>query len=857
MRLTGYGGRHRFARPLRLPRAALFSLVIAVYLAAALSSARTSAQQAQPAVSDPLPAAVSHQTVFTRYCTTCHNTQLRTAGLALDTVDATKPDANPEVWERVIAKLRAGTMPPPGRPRPDAATSYAVAGWLEQELDRAWMAHPNPGHSAAVHRLNRTQYSNAVRDLFALDVDVRSLLPGDETADGSFDNYADALTISTAHLERYLSVARQVTRLATGLPPTSPALATFEIPLHIVQDDRQNEDLPFGSRGGIAAPYNFPVSGEYLIKIRLRRQYQDYIMGMGWPQQLDLRLDGTLLKRFTVGGGAPGRPAAASYAGDGEPGFAGAPEWEEYMQVKADAGLDLRVPVDAGPRVVGVSFVRELWEPEGLPQPLQRGRVLTNDQIYMGYAAVGIVEISGPYQPAGVATDTPSRRAIFVCQPRRESEESELACATKILSRVGRLAYRRPLRPADVQTLLEFFGSGRREGGSFDAGIQFALERMLVDPDFLLRVHRDPPAPRAGASGGVPARPAAYRLSDLELASRLSFFLWSSIPDERLLDLAERGQLSRPQILEQEARRMLADPRGTDALVNDFTAQWLNLRRVDEVVVHPDRYPSFDDSLLEAFKRETELFVASTLHEDRNVHDLLSADYTFVNERLARHYGIPGVYGSRFRRVALPSLKQRGGVLAHGALLATTSYPDRTSPVLRGKWLLNNIFGLPIPPPPPGVDTNLAETKPGAAPPTIRERLAQHRKDPACNSCHAAIDPIGFALENFDAIGGWRTVDESGHPVDTIGTTANGATVEGLTGLRAMLLQRPEQFPRTVTDKLLAYALGRPLDYHDRPVVRMIVRDAAAQDFRWSSLIVGIVKSPTFLMRASNSGATN
>ena len=842
----------------RVRRASIFGLFVGGYIAAVLSSVHTAAQQTPPAAVAAAPTPASHQAVFSRYCVTCHNQRLRTAGLALDVLDATKPQANADVWEKVVAKLRAASMPPPGMPRPDAATYSAVAGWLETELDRAWAANPNPGRTSAVHRLNRTEYNNAVRDLFAIDLDVKRLLPGDETADGAFDNYADALTISTAHLERYLSVARQVTRQATGLPPSSAGLATFEIPLHVLQDDRESEDLPFGSRGGLAISHYFPVSGEYLIKISLRRQYQDYIMGMGWPQQLDLRLDGKLLKRFTVGGEAPGRPAASSYAGDGEPGFAGAPEWEKYMQVTGDAGLAFRVAVDAGPRVVGVSFVRELWEPEGLPQPLQRGRVLTNDQIYMGYAAVGQVQISGPHQVAGVATDTPSRRAIFVCEPTSASGakgpprvDDEMSCATRILSRIARLAYRRPTTPADMRTLLEFFASGRRDAGTFDAGIQFALERILIDPDFLLRVHRDPPGSRVAASGGS-ARPAAYRLSDLEVASRLSFFLWSSIPDERLIELAERGQLTRPEVLEQQVRRMLADPRAVDSLVDDFAAQWLNLRRLEDVTVHPDMYPTFDDSLLAAFKQETELFVASTLREDRSVHDLLRADYTFVNERLARHYGIPDVYGSRFRRVTLPNLEQRGGLLANGALLATTSYPDRTSPVLRGKWLLNNIFGLPIPPPPPNVDTNLVETKPGAVPPTIRERLAIHRTNPVCNSCHSAIDPLGFALENFDAIGGWRTKDESGHPVDTDGVTTSGVPVNGFPGLRALLLAQPEQFPRTVTEKLLAYALGRPLDHFDRPTVRSVVRGAAASDYRWSSLILGIVKSPTFLTRVSN-----
>ncbi|HUI76677.1 MAG TPA: DUF1592 domain-containing protein [Bryobacteraceae bacterium] len=776
-------------------------------------------------------AATDTRSLLDTYCVTCHNQKLHTAGLALDSADATHPEANPEFWERVIAKLRAGSMPPPGRPRPDAATYRTVASLLEDQIDQAWVARPNPGRVPAVHRLNRAEYNNAIRDLLAVDLDVKPLLPGDETADGSFDNFADSLSISTAHLERYLSVAREVTRLAVGLPPVRPKIETFQIPLHVLQDDRQSEDLPLGSRGGMAIRHDFPVNGEYLVKIRLQRQYQDYLKGMGWPQLVDIRIDGKLLKRFVVGGAAKGRPAASSYAGDGEPNFAGDPEWEQYMQLTGDAGMEVRTPVESGPHVVGVSFVRELWEPEGLPQPLQRGRVIADDNIYMGYANVGAVQIGGPYQTSGAAGDTPSRRAIFICQPRAVAEEK--ACATKIISHIARLAYRRPVTQTDVQTLLPFFDSGRKDGRSFDSGIQFALERILSDPDFLLRIH--PPAER--------------RLSDLELASRLSFFLWSSIPDEPLLSLAEHGQLTNPQTLDQQVRRMLADPRATDALVNNFAAQWLNLRRVEEVVVDPDRYPNYDESLLQAFKEETELFVGNTIREDSSVSELLDANYTFVNERLARHYAIPGIYGSRFRKVALPNHEQRGGLLAQGALLATTSYPDRTSPVLRGKYLLNNIFDLPIPPPPPGVDTNI-ENKPGAAPKTMRERLAQHRQNPTCNSCHSVIDPLGFTLENFDVIGGWRMVDEVGKPVDATGATVSGAKVEGLSGLRALLLDQPEQFPRTVTEKLMAYALGRRLEYYDRPAVRKIVRDAAAHDYRWSSIILGIVESPNFLTGA-------
>jgi mono/diheme cytochrome c family protein len=821
-------------------RAILLALLLLGWGVATSSVVQTSAAQSEQRTS----ASTTPQATLEKYCVTCHNQKLKTAGLALDTLDATQPNVSAETWELVIGKLRARSMPPAGRPRPDAATYRAVATALEGGIDRAWAAHPNPGRIAAVHRLNRTEYTNAVRDLLAIDFDARPLLPGDETADGSFDNLADALSISTAHLERYLSVARQVSRLAMGLPPASPRLDTFEIPIHVIQEDRQSEQLPFGSRGGMAIPYTFAVDGEYLIKVKLQRQYQDYLKGMGWPQQLDVRVDGKLIKRFTVGGSATGRPAALSYAGDGEPGFAGDPDWEKYMQVTGDAGLEVRVPVEAGPHVVGVSFVRELWEPEGLPHPPQRGRTIANDNAYMGYANVGSVQIGGPYEKVRlkpdtttVTTSTPSRSAILICNPQARSQET--ACATKVLSRVARRAYRRPATSAEMKTLLEFFSRGRRTGGSFEAGIQLALERVLIDPAFLLRVYR---------TEGTSAQ-QTYRLSDFEVASRLSFFLWSSIPDERLLDLAARKQLTTPATLEQEVRRMLADPRAANALVDGFAAQWLNLRRLADVVVDPDRYPTYDDSLLQAFEQETELFVASTLREDRSVTDLLDADYTFVNERLARHYGVPGVYGSRFRKVLLPNHEQRGGLLAHGSLLATTSYPDRTSPVLRGKFLLNNILGLPTPPPPPGVDTNLAEIKPDAPPPTIRERLAQHRTSPSCASCHSVIDPLGFALEQFDAIGAWRATDESGKPVDARATTLDGSTIEGMSGLRTRLLEEPEQFPRTVTEKLLAYALGRRLEYYDRPAVRMIVRDAAASQYRWSSLILGIVKSPAFLMR--------
>ena len=776
----------------------------------------------------------SSRAILDRYCVTCHNDRLRTGGLTLDAaaVDAADPSRDADVWERVIAKLRTGAMPPPGRPRPDAATYDAVAARLEADIDRAAAANPDPGRTSTVHRLNRTEYRHAVRDLLALDLDVAPLLPGDETSDTGFDNNADVLSISTAQLERYLSAARTITRLAVGLPPAGPGFETFDVPLLLLQDDRRSEDLPLGSRGGVAIPYHFPVDGEYLFKVELRTNWQDYILGMGTAHRLDVRVDGELVKRFTVGGEARGRPAPVTFT-IAEPGD---PEWEAYLH-EADDRLEVRVPVAAGPRVVGVSFVRNVWEPEGILIPRQAGEVLSNDEAYHGNAAVSSVAIGGPYEVTGPG-DTPSRRAIFTCRPETAAVEDERACATEIVSRLARRAYRRPVTPADLETLLGFFESGRESGGSFDAGVQLALERMLVDPDFLLRIEREP-------AGAAPARP--YPLSGVEVASRLSFFLWGSIPDAPLLDAAERGALTDPAVLEAQVRRMLADPRAR-SLVADFAMQWLHLRNLEDVKGDPVPFPDFDDNLVEAFRQETTLFLASTLSEDRSVLDLLDADYTYVDERLARHYGIPGVYGSRFRRVALPDLTQRGGLLGHGGLLALTSYPTRTSPVLRGKWLLDTILGAPPPSPPPDVPA-LPEPGDGARTTSVRERLERHRQAPACATCHASIDPPGFALEQYDGLGAWRTADEFGNPIDAAATLPSGRAVEGMAGLRAWLLERPERFAGTVTEKLLSYALGRGLGHYDRPTVRAIVRDAAADDYRWSALIAGVAKSPAFLMR--------
>ncbi len=830
---------------------AIALVAVAVATAASWAPGRLLAAEASPApqatasISPPPASPEAVRRLLNRYCVACHNerrvaavggspsvldAQIRDTGLALDVADAARPSADAELWERVIARLRAGSMPPAGRPRPGADEARAVASWLEARIDRVAAANPNPGRTGSMHRLNRTEYGNAIRDLLALEIDVAALLPGDETSDTGFDNNAAVLSISTAQLERYLSAARKISRLATGVT-TAPDFARFENSVLLTQADRQNENLPLGSRGGLSATHHFPADGNYIFRIALTTNWQDYVRGMGRRNLLDLRIDGRLVRRFTVGGEAPGTPAPTTWS----PAEAGDPEWERYVRESA-AHLEVRVPVDAGPHVVGVSFVRNRWEPEGPLQPVMKGAVLSNDEKYHGNAEVQALTIEGPYEGA-VPDDTPSRRRIFVCRPAGAPEEE--ACAERILSRLARLAYRRPPADGDIETLLEFYRDGRaKEEGSFDTGIQLALERLLVDPDFLLRVQEDP----AGAAPGQ-----VYALPDLELASRLSFFLWSSIPDEELLGVAERGALTDPAMLRGQVRRMLADPR-SEALVSNFATQWLHLRNLDDVKAEPAVYPEFDQDLLEAFRQETALFIASTIQEDRSVLDLLGADYTYVNERLARHYGIGGVYGSRFRRVTLPDLDQRGGLLGHGSLLSLTSYPHRTSPVLRGRWLLEAIFGTPPPGPPPDVPA-LPERGEGDTPASMRERLELHRRNPACASCHRAIDPPGFMLEHYDAVGRWRAVTEAGLPVDAAGTLPNGVTAVGLAGLRGLLLDEPEQFASTLTERLLAYALGREPRHYDRPTVRGIVRNAAADGHRWSSIILGIVESPAFLMR--------
>ena len=775
----------------------------------------------------------STREVLDQFCVRCHNQRTRTAELALDTKDLSDVSAEAETWERVIVKLRAQTMPPGGSPRPDPATYRAVATWLESEIDRVALASPDPGRGETFHRLNRAEYHAAVRDLLAVDVDVASLLPADNTYEHGFDNNGEMLSVSPDLVSRYLSAARKISRLAVGIPPLGPAVATYRVHPGLLQNDRQDDALSFGSRGGVAVRHYFPVDGEYTIRVRFQRNFSDYIIGFAAPQELDVRVDGQLLKRFTVGDAdAVGQMAPLSFSGN----IAGDADWEYYMNT-GDAGLEVRFPAKAGERVVGISFVRRLSENEGVLQPRNRGYGRFVDERYDEDAAVEQVLIGGPYTVAGPG-DTPSRREIFACRPTTGADDDE-ACARRILSRLARRAYRRPVAGGEVATLMSFYAQGR-QGGDFDAGIQFALERILVDPEFLFRVERDP-------TDVLPGTP--YLLDDLELASRLSFFLWSSIPDDELLGIAERGELSDPTVLEQQTRRLLADRRSR-ALVDNFASQWLRLRNIASQERESAEYPEFDEDLREAFRRETELFVEDTIREDQSLLEMLSANYTFVNERLARHYGIPGIYGDRFRRVTLDSDHPRGGLLGHGGLLMVTSHPNRTSPVLRGKWLLETILGAPPPEPPPNVP-GLPDRGEGGEPASVRDRLEQHRANPVCASCHAPMDPLGFALENFDAIGSWRATSVAGLPIDASATMPSGAQFEGPAGLRSVLLSRGEDFAGTVTEKLLAYAIGRGLEYTDRPEVRQILREAAPDGYRWSSIVLGIVKSAPFQSRRS------
>ncbi len=761
--------------------------------------------------------------VLDQYCVTCHNArvvdgagaapsplvaQLRSAGLALDRLDASNVAGDAAAWEAVVRKLRGGAMPPIGRPRPDEATIAGVASWLETSLDRAAAVEPDPGRRPALHRLSRTEYANAVRDLLGLDdlpkeLDIAVMLPADNATSG-FDNLAELLFVSPTLMERYLAAARKISRLAIGDPTMLPIVDTYQLDRDLVQDGHI-EGLPLGTRGGTRVRSHLPLDGEYLITVQFTRAARE-------PHDVEVSVDGRRVELFTVGENPPERLASGVFAFD------------------ADPDVQVRVPLRAGPREVAVAF---LPKSGAVSEGLVRSYRSRSRQ-----PSIASVIVSGPYGADG-AGDTPSRERILICRPRTGAPEPEQnACSRSILWTLARRAYRRPVTESDLDRLLPFYEQGRGEGG-FERGIQRALERLLVSPEFLFRVERDP----ADAAGGD-----VYAVSDLELASRLSFFLWSSIPDDELLDTAIRGELREPGVLERQVRRMLADDRSA-ALVDNFAEQWLFLRDVDAKEPDAGFFPGFDENLRQAFRRETELFVDSVLRGDGSVLDLLTASHTFVNERLARHYGIPHVYGSHFRRVELGA-PERHGLLGQGSILTLTSYATRTSPVLRGKWILENLLASPPPPPPPDVPS-LDETTESGEPRSMREAMEQHRANPACASCHSQMDPLGFALENFDAIGRWRTVSESDTPIDASGVLPDGRRFEGPAGLRTALLHAPDQFVHTVTEKLLTYALGRGVEHFDAPTIRAIVRDAERDGYRFASIVLGIVNSTPFQMRES------
>ena len=765
-----------------------------------------------------------HRALLDQYCVACHNDRIRQAGLTLQTIDTDQIGQiaeEVEVWEKVARKLRSRAMPPPGRPRPDDAVYDAGAASLESMLERAAAADPNPGRPP-IHRLNRVEYRNAVRDLLALDIDERALLPPDESGYG-FDNIADVLAMSPVLLDRYMVAAEKVSRLALGDASIRPAVQEYTVPYTLWQDGRMSEQLPFGSRGGLALRHHFPLDGEYVIRLSLQRAYGNHVRGLGEANDIELRLDRRRITQFTVGGAAERAPWDAVSR-------------PTLYEQTADEGLEVRVNVKAGTRLVSAAFLDKAAVAEGVLEPRPGVSSLAYSRDRNAAMALGSIEISGPYN-GRTPEDTSSRRRVFVCSPVEATQEEP--CAEEILSSLARRAFRRPVVDEDVEPLLSLYREGRNEGG-FETGIQFALRGILIDPEFLFRVERDP-------AGAAPA--TAYRLSDLELASRVSFFLWSSIPDDELLDVAARGELSNRPMLAQQVARMLRDAR-SDALVDNFFGQWLLLRNMRTVAPDTDAFLDFDENLRQAMERETELFVESQMRDDRSVLDLLRSDHTFLNARLARHYGIPNVYGNHFRRVTVAG-HGRGGLLGQGSILTATSYPNRTSPTKRGLWVLENLLGSPPPPPPPDVPGLPDADHPDAERSlSMRERMDVHRTSPVCASCHVRMDPLGFSLENFDGIGAWRTT-EGGTPIDASSTLPDGASFEGPSGLRDLLLGQEERFVETVTEKLLTYALGRGVEYYDGPAVRKITRDAAASDYRWSQVILGIVESTPFQMRRS------
>ena len=767
----------------------------------------------------PAAAALPQRSLVDQYCVTCHNERLKTAGLVLDKVDLSGVNGNGELLEKVVRKLRSGMMPPQGQPRPDPVALEQFATSLEGMLDRAALATPNPGRVAA-HRLNRAEYVNVIHDLLALDVDGTGLLPSDMAGFG-FDNNADVLSITPGLMSRYITAATKISRLAVASPDNRPMTQQYSVEFGARQDARMSEDMPFGTHGGLSVRHTFPLDGEYSFAIRLKKNGTvSTIDGIEEDEhQIELRVDHALVKQFAIGGRFKG-PDPGVLIAVPEDDRAGQ-DVHEY-RMNADKELEIRIPVKAGTRLVSVAFT------DSMPSPGAQGR----RSAFLGansLPGIDTVFVAGPF--GGKTPDeTPSRRQIFSCRPAGGRDEEP--CARKILSSLTRRAYRRPVTEADVQPLMAIFNEGRAER-DFEFGVERALEALLSSPKFLLRVEREP---ADGKPGSV------YRLSDVELASRLSFFLWKSMPDDGLLDAAVRGTLKDPAVLAQQVRRMLADRRAT-RFMNDFAGQWLTVRNIHSQDPDPTLFAGFDPTLRGAMARETELFFESQVREDRPVPELLKARYSFLNERLARHYGIDDVYGSHFRRVALTD-ERRFGLLGQASVLTVTSYSNRTSVVLRGKWVLENLLGAP-PPPPPNVPP-LKENVPGVKPAALRERMEQHRNNPVCASCHSRMDPLGFALEHFDAVGRWRDNDGGAEINSTI--ALDGETIDSPAAFREAL-GRGNQFITTATEKLSTYALGRGLEYSDAPLVRQLVRDAAQHEYRWSTLVLGIVKSAPFQMR--------
>jgi hypothetical protein len=760
-----------------------------------------------------VPDVSKQRALVDQYCVVCHNAKLKTANLLLDQLNLAHFADHAEIGEKVVRKLRAGMMPPAGMPRPDPAARESLITWMENELDSHAVSNLTP---PGLHRMNRTEYSNAVRDLLGLEVDATKFLPSDDSTHG-FDNIAGTLTTSPALMEAYLSAAGKISRLAVG-SGTAPSMTQYTVPEGLSQN-YHIDGLPFGTRGGIVIKHEFPADGEYVFRITPVSEgnmgQSNKAFGQITGEKLEVTIDGQLVKLF---------------------------DWDKELGVGFGVRVGVptpRIPVKAGLHTVGVTFIATNFAPDNsLNEPFERTTIETGGIAgYVFFPHIGLVRIEGPYDAKG-ASDTASRRKIFVCRPT--SERDEEACARKIVSNLATRGFRRPATVTDVGTLMEFYLSGRSKG-TFDEGIEKALRRLLADPQFIYRRETVPANVAPGKS---------YRVTDLALASRLSFFLWSSIPDDELITLATQGKLRNPAVLEQQVRRMLADPRST-ALVTNFTGQWLNVRGMQSVGPVVKLYPDFDDNLRYSFQRETELFFDSIVHEDRSILDLLTADYTFVDERLAKHYGIPNVYGSEFRRVTLgPDLDMRRGLLGKGALLTVTSQPARTSPVTRGKWFLQTFLGVSPPDPPPNVPP-IKESPEDATGNTreltMREQMEKHHSNPVCATCHRIFEPLGLALETFDAIGTWRTAVD-GTPIDLSGELVDGTKVNGVADLREVLVRYSPQFARVVTERLLTYALGRGVEYQDMPLVRSIVRDAAGSNYRVSPLVLGIVRSAPFQM---------